>query len=90
MQRILPERVIQWKKHTVTEAVIEFLNDYANQLRSDHADRFEAGQLLPDGKEDVARGYINALRDMALIDAKTINHFYQQEEENGIHTDAQP
>lgn len=81
-----------WRHHPLTQVVLTFLTDYADQLRADHADRFEGGALLPDGGEDVARGYINALRDIAKISSKTVNDFYQpqqpQEEKNDLHTNS--
>lgn len=91
-QQVLPEAVIAWKRHPVTQEVLKFLRDYADQLRADHADRFESGQQLPPSEEDRARGYINGLRDMAAIEAKTINYFYNpnlaNEEFNGNSTNS--
>lgn len=76
VRELSQEAYQQWKHHPVTRALHYYLNDFAQKLKDDHADRWQGDALLGPENEAEARGRCAAIKEIEGLEASHIHDFY--------------
>jgi uncharacterized phage-associated protein len=70
-----------WRHHPVSKLLFRYLNDFRDVAIQAHLEKWENG-TDDAATENMRRGFVNALREIAELQFGAVEAFYQREDPN--------